>query len=52
MCQGACVDPRSDFNNCGACGIVCATGQSCLCGYCANPSAAATSGNVRSCGGA
>ncbi len=34
-CGAACVDPSSDPANCGACGHVCGTGQSCVAGACA-----------------
>jgi hypothetical protein len=33
----ACVDPASDEANCGGCGIVCATGQTCTSGVCLCP---------------
>ena len=29
MCDGVCIDPRSDGLNCGACGQACAVGQAC-----------------------
>lgn len=29
LCGGACVDPRSDPQNCGACAVACAAGQVC-----------------------
>jgi len=34
-CGGACVDPTTDTNNCGACDKKCATGASCAAGTCA-----------------
>jgi hypothetical protein len=34
-CGPACVDTASDTNNCGACGNVCPSGQSCSAGVCA-----------------
>ncbi len=33
-CNGQCVNTFSDFNNCGACGKVCAASQSCSGGQC------------------
>src|SRR4051812_22286554 len=33
-CWDACVDPRTDGNNCGACGISCAAGRTCVDGLC------------------
>jgi hypothetical protein len=33
-CGGACVNPQTDNNNCGACGAVCPMGQSCMTGAC------------------
>lgn len=35
VCDGQCVDPRSDEHACGGCGIVCDDGLSCLEGRCA-----------------
>jgi len=32
--SGTCVDPLTDENNCGACGTVCAAGESCNAGVC------------------
>jgi hypothetical protein len=34
MCGAACVDLSADRNNCGACGSVCAAGESCSLGVC------------------
>lgn len=35
MCDGRCVDPRSDAMNCGGCGVVCGdNGPSCVSGSC------------------
>jgi cysteine-rich repeat protein len=34
QCDGACVAIKEDPANCGACGNVCATGQSCVAGAC------------------
>jgi hypothetical protein len=35
MCDGRCVDPRSDPMNCGGCGVVCGdNGPSCVAGAC------------------
>ncbi len=33
-CNGKCVDVMTDKNNCGHCGMVCATGSSCVGGAC------------------
>jgi hypothetical protein len=33
-CADQCVDTASDIGNCGACGVVCAAGQSCVGGTC------------------
>ena len=30
LCGGSCVNTASDTNNCGACGTVCSTGQTCV----------------------
>jgi len=34
ICGRACVDVQSDANNCGACGIVCGSGETCNAGAC------------------
>src|SRR5216683_364224 len=37
QCSGACVDPvsyQTDANNCGACGVPCGVGATCLAGVC------------------
>lgn len=34
VCGGACIDTTSDSNNCGACGNVCSSGQTCTNGTC------------------
>jgi hypothetical protein len=36
LCSGACVDRRSDANNCGTCGNVCGGRRTCQNGVCAN----------------
>jgi hypothetical protein len=36
-CNGACVDPLNDADNCGACGNVCANGALCGGGTCEPP---------------
>ncbi|MFC1730257.1 MopE-related protein [candidate division KSB1 bacterium] len=36
-CSGTCVDTDLDDNNCGACGTVCAGGESCVAGVCVIP---------------
>jgi hypothetical protein len=33
-CGGACVDPTSDRNNCGGCGVKCADNEACIVGFC------------------
>ena len=33
-CNGVCINPQSDFNNCGTCGNVCGQGQTCDGGTC------------------
>jgi hypothetical protein len=38
-CGGMCIDDQSDPNNCGACGNVCPTGDSCELGVCTPPGA-------------
>lgn len=35
LCGTTCVDTQSDDANCGACGTVCPTGQTCMAGACA-----------------
>ncbi len=47
-CAGTCVDTQADTANCGACGRVCAAGETCSAGACSVPCAA---GQMR-CGGA
>jgi expansin (peptidoglycan-binding protein) len=37
LCSNACVDTQADANNCGACGMKCATGGACVDGKCVNP---------------
>ena len=34
LCVGACVDPRFDPSNCGACGNACTDGKVCVAGSC------------------
>ena len=33
-CDGVCIDPQTDFSNCGTCGNVCGQGQTCQGGTC------------------
>ncbi len=33
-CGGTCIDPQTDPNNCGDCGIACSVGQGCCYGTC------------------
>jgi hypothetical protein len=37
MCGAGCVDPSSDANHCGACGVRCLSGQTCAAGRCTSP---------------
>jgi hypothetical protein len=34
QCSGACVNLQTDANNCGSCGMACASGQHCTAGVC------------------
>jgi hypothetical protein len=34
LCDGVCVDPTSNRNHCGGCGVQCAPGEACLGGFC------------------
>ncbi len=34
LCPGACIDPSTDANNCGACGVVCGDTETCQNGSC------------------
>src|SRR5258708_23220174 len=34
LCGSACLDPREDDFNCGACGKMCSAGQHCVAGTC------------------
>ncbi len=38
QCAGTCIDPQTSSTNCGACGTICGTGQSCAAGACVCPS--------------
>jgi hypothetical protein len=35
LCDGSCVNTRTDKANCGMCGTMCATGETCTAGHCA-----------------
>lgn len=37
QCEGACIDPREDPENCGACGVTCSARQECAAGACVEP---------------
>jgi len=37
VCNGTCVDPRTDSRNCGSCGTICPSGQTCRSGACSTP---------------
>lgn len=41
-CNGICRDLSTDLNNCGACGVRCASGSSCAAGVCRCPANAPT----------
>ncbi len=41
-CDGVCVDPTKDSDNCGACGNVCSAGASCVEGVCSELTDAGT----------
>ncbi len=43
-CNSACIDEGTDPDDCGACGRICATGESCLGGACQPPTSCATAG--------
>jgi len=49
-CAGRCVDLTSDFYNCGACGLQCANGQTCLNGQCPVPACTDTMNDRANCG--
>lgn len=34
ICEGRCVDPMTDRDHCGACGVECDVGESCFAGVC------------------
>jgi hypothetical protein len=38
LCSGSCVNLSTDVNNCGSCGHLCASGQTCTSGVCSCPS--------------
>ncbi|MGO9835908.1 MAG: hypothetical protein ACLP1X_17025 [Polyangiaceae bacterium] len=49
LCNGSCTDTNTDPNNCGACGHLCATGQSCAggaCSPCPSPQVVCASNNT------
>lgn len=37
LCAGDCVDAKTDKQNCGGCGTVCKSGESCVGGLCVGP---------------
>ena len=45
-CGGACVDPGSDHNNCGACGTVCPSIEVCQNGQCVLPATTAVATTI------
>jgi hypothetical protein len=53
LCGGACVSNTSfqtDPNNCGTCGNLCASGQSCISGVCGTSGAAVCGNGIREAG--
>lgn len=52
-CSGRCIDPQTDFDNCGTCGNVCGQGQTCTDGICTGGPAQDCTGqpDLTDCGG-
>ncbi len=51
-CSGLCVDLLGDGQDCGACGVVCLTGQSCEAGACVTAAGDGGTGGTAGTGGA
>ena len=52
-CSGRCLDPLTDFDNCGTCGNVCGQGQTCMDGTCTGGAPQDCTGqpDLTNCGG-
>ncbi len=50
-CAVGCIDPQTDFNNCGTCGNVCGQGQTCTAGTCTGGGGSPPPPPVQSCTG-
>lgn len=46
LCDGACVDPESDSENCGSCGFECDDGDRCVSGRCGEGGAGGANGDA------
>jgi hypothetical protein len=49
-CDGVCVNPRTDPDNCGRCGNLCPAGVTCVNGTCGGPTGGCPSGQTRCSG--
>ena len=50
LCNGFCVDPRYDRQNCGTCGTACPAGRPCINGFCLNCELGPSCLTPQSCG--